>query len=199
MDEPAAIPQSDNTINPERWVDDHGDFLFRYAMVRVRNTALAQDLVQDTLLAAIRGREKFAGRSSERGWLSGILKNKIMDHYRKLGRETSFTDMEFLADEFSEKFIQGWWIHRDGPMSWKPDADVVAHRKEFWAVMRDCLGRLPNRIANVFMLREMEGIPTKEICKTLSVSESNLWVMLHRGRMALRECLEIHWFKKKKK
>jgi RNA polymerase sigma-70 factor (ECF subfamily) len=197
LQEPDANPQSDNTINPERWVDDHGDFLFRYAMVRVRNTALAQDLVQDTLLAALRGREKFAGRSSERGWLSGILKHKIMDHYRKLGRETSFTDMEFLADEFSEKFIQGWWIHRDGPMSWKPDADVVAHRKEFWAVMRDCLGRLPNRIANVFMLREMEGIPTKEICKTLSITESNLWVMLHRGRMALRECLEINWFKKK--
>jgi RNA polymerase sigma-70 factor (TIGR02943 family) len=192
-------PNSDCTLNPERWVDDHGDFLFRYAMVRVRNTALAKDLVQDTLLAALRGREKFAGRSSERGWLSGILKHKIMDHYRKLGRETSFTDLEFLADEFSEKFVQGWWIHRDGPINWKPDAEVVAHREEFWAVMRDCLGRLPNRIANVFMLREMEGIATKEICKSLSITESNLWVMLHRGRMALRECLEINWFKKNKK
>jgi RNA polymerase sigma-70 factor (TIGR02943 family) len=191
-----ANPQSDSTVDPERWVDDHGDFLFRYAMVRVRNTALAQDLVQDTLLAALRGRAKFAGRSSERGWLSGILKHKIMDHYRKLGRETSFTDLEFLADEFSEKFVQGWWIHREGPMSWKPDAEVVAHRQEFWAVMRDCLGRLPSRIANVFLLREMEGISTKEICKSLSVTESNLWVMLHRGRMALRECLEINWFKK---
>jgi RNA polymerase sigma-70 factor (TIGR02943 family) len=192
-------PNSDCTLNPERWVDDHGDFLFRYAMVRVRNTALAKDLVHDTLLAALRGREKFAGRSSERGWLSGILKHKIMDHYRKLGRETSFTDLEFLADEFSEKFVQGWWIHRDGPINWKPDAEVVAHREEFWAVMRDCLGRLPNRIANVFMLREMEGIATKEICKSLSITESNLWVMLHRGRMALRECLEINWFKKNKK
>jgi RNA polymerase sigma-70 factor (TIGR02943 family) len=192
-------PNSDSTLNPERWVDDHGDFLFRYAMVRVRNTALAKDLVQDTLLAALRGREKFAGRSSERGWLSGILKHKIMDHYRKLGRETSFTDLEFLADEFSEKFIQGWWIHRDGPTNWKPDAEVVAHREEFWTVMRDCLGRLPNRIANVFMLREMEGISTKEICKSLAITESNLWVMLHRGRMALRECLEINWFKKNKK
>jgi RNA polymerase sigma-70 factor (ECF subfamily) len=186
----------ESSTNPENWVDDHGDFLYRYAMVRVRNSALAQDLVQDTLLAALKGREKFAGKSPERGWLSGILKNKIMDHFRKLGRETSFTDIEFLADEFSEKFTHGWWIHREGPMAWKPEVDVVAHRKEFWDVMRECLGKLPNRVANVFMMREMEGIPTKEICKTLGLTDSNVWVMLHRARMALRECLEINWFKK---
>jgi RNA polymerase sigma-70 factor (TIGR02943 family) len=176
------------------------DCLYRYALVRVRSPEVAQDLVQDAFLAALRSSDRFAGRSSERSWLCGILKNKIVDYYRKLGRETSFTDMESLSDEFSEKFVsEGWWIHADAPKDWKPAPDAVAHRSEFWAVMRRCLGKLPNRIANVFMLREMEELSTKAICETLKISESNLGVMLHRSRMALRECLEMNWFERGKK
>jgi len=89
----------------ERWVDDHGECLYRYALGRVRKADVAEDVVQETLLAAVRGYEKFGGRSSERSWLCGILKNKIVDYFRKLGRETSFTEMEFLSGEFSEKFV----------------------------------------------------------------------------------------------
>ena len=185
--------------NPERWVDEHGDCLFRYALVRVRRREVAEDLVQDTLLAAIRSREKFAGQSSERSWLTGILKHKISDHFRKLGRETSFTDLDSLADEFSEKFVpEGYWVHVKGPKEWKPESDEVLHRAEFWQTMRHCLDKLPERIANVFMLREMDEVESKEICSMLSISESNLWVMLHRARMALRECLEINWFDREK-
>jgi|SRR5579885_1746680 RNA polymerase sigma-70 factor (ECF subfamily) len=120
-----------------RWVDDHGECLYRYALVRVRKPEIVEDLVQETFLAAVRGYEKFAGRSSERSWLVGILKNKIVDHFRKLGRETSFTDMEFLSDEFSEKFVPvGFWNHDLGPHEWKPEPDTVMHRAEFWQVMR---------------------------------------------------------------
>jgi RNA polymerase sigma-70 factor (TIGR02943 family) len=182
--------------SPDSWVDEHGDCLYRYALTRVRTPDVAQDLVQETLLAALRNRDQFAGRSSERSWLCGILKNKIVDYYRQVGRETSFTDLEFLADEFSVKFVDGGWIHRDAPKEWKPAAEVVTHRAEFWTVIHGCLGKLPHRIANVFMLREIEEISTGEICKTLSVSEPNVWVMLHRARMALRECLEMNWFSK---
>jgi RNA polymerase sigma-70 factor (TIGR02943 family) len=186
--------------NPDRWVDDHGDCLYRYALMRVRTPEVAQDLVQEAFLAALRSCEKYAGRSSERSWLCGILKNKIVDYYRKLGRETSFTDMESLSDEFSEKFVsEGWWVHANGPKDWKPEPDVVTHSSEFWTTMRRCLGKLPDRIANVFMLREMEELSTKEICKTLTISETNLGVMLHRSRMALRECLEMNWFEKGKR
>ena len=186
-------------MNPECWLDKHGDCLFRYALVRVRKREVAEDLVQETLLAAMRGREKFGGRSSERSWLCGILKHKVSDHFRKLGRETSFTDLESLADEFSEKFVpEGYWVHVKGPKEWKPEADEVIHRAEFWQTMRDCLDKLPERIANVFMLREMEEVESKQICSMLSISESNLWVMLYRARMALRECLEINWFNREK-
>ena len=183
-------------VNPERWVDEHGDYLYRYALVRVRTAEVAQDLVQEVFLAALRANQSFAGRSSERTWLFGILKNKIVDYYRKLGRETSFTDMEFLSDEFSEKFVNGGWIHSDAPKEWKPEPDVVVHRSDFWVTMNSCLGKIPDRVAKVFMLREMDELSTREICKSLSITESNLWVMLHRARMALRECLERNWFSK---
>jgi RNA polymerase sigma-70 factor (TIGR02943 family) len=181
----------------ERWVDDHGERLFRYALVRVRKTEIAEDLVQETLLAAVRGYEKFGGRSSERSWLCGILKNKIVDYFRKLGREVSFTDTEFVADEFSEKFVSiGFWNHDKGPAEWKPEPDEVAHRREFWRTMRDCLAKLPEKVRAVFTMREMDDISSKDICATLSISDSNLWLMLHRVRMALRECLEMNWFGK---
>ena len=178
-----------------RWVDDHGECLYRYALVRVRKPEVAEDLVQETFLAAVRGYDKFGGRSSERSWLVGILKNKIVDRFRKLGRETSFTDMEFLSDELSEKFVSiGFWNHDLGPHEWKPEPDAVMHRAEFWQVMGDCLSKLPEKIRAVFTMREMDEVPSKEICAVLSISDSNLWVMLHRARMALRECLEMNWF-----
>jgi RNA polymerase sigma-70 factor (ECF subfamily) len=177
------------------WVDEHGDCLYRYALARVRKPEVAEDLVQETFLAAVRGYEKFGGRSSVRSWLCGILKHKIIDHYRKAAREISFTDLEFFTDECSEKFVSvGFWEHEKGPHEWQPDASEVMQRGEFWKTMRECLGKLPERVASVFSLREMEGVPSKEICAVLSISESNLWVMLHRARMALRECLEMNWF-----
>jgi RNA polymerase sigma-70 factor, ECF subfamily len=190
---PATAPPAD----PERWVDEHGDCLYRYALTRVRKPEVAEDLVQETLLAALRNRKTFSRQSSERTWLCGILKNKIVDHFRKLGRETSFTDLQFLEDEYSEKFVaEGWWVHVKGPKDWQPEADAALQRDEFWQTVRACLGKLPPRVADVFMLREMEEVDSKDICRMLSISENNLWVMLHRARMALRECLEINWFER---
>lgn len=189
-------PTATTRADPERWVEEHGDCLYRYALLRVRRLEIAEDLVQETFFAAVRTSSNFRGKSSERSWLCGILKNKICDHFRKLGRETCFTDLEFLDDELSHKFVpQGFWNHEAGPLEWKPEAEVVMHRTEFWATFRDCLAKLPERVANVFMLREMEEMETQQICRDLNISPNNLWVMLHRARMALRECLEMNWFK----
>ncbi len=152
--------------DPSRWVDEHGDVLYRYALERVRKPDIAQDLVQETFLAAVRTIDRFRGGSTVRSWLCGILKHKICDYYR----------------------------HMNGPKEWKPEADEVMHRDEFWKTMRDCLAKLPERVATVFMMREMDEVESKEICATLSISDSNLWVMLHRARMALRECLAMNWF-----
>ena len=181
--------------DPERWVDDHGDCLYRFALTRVRKEELAEDLVQETLLVAVRTSEKFAGRSSERSWLVGILKNKICDHFRKLGRETNFTDMEFFSDEHSDKFDgDNYWIHENGPVEWKPEGEEAMKRAEFWQALHGCLGKLPPRVADVFMMREMDDVPGREVCATLKITDANLWVMLHRARMALRQCLEMNYF-----
>jgi RNA polymerase sigma-70 factor (ECF subfamily) len=195
-----AVPGSAPLSDPERWVDEHGGYLFSYALARLRDPANAEDAVQETFLAALKSKN-FAGRSSEKSWLVGILKNKIFDHYRRAGRETSFTDLDFYADEEGERFVadgpgQGGWIHALGPMEWSSDPGSSLDNEVFWKTFRDCSGKLPKNVAMVFTLREVDGVDSREICAALNISESNLWVMLHRARMALRRCLETNWFAK---
>jgi RNA polymerase sigma-70 factor (ECF subfamily) len=193
-----SIPrESSRRVNPDSWVDQHGDCLYRYALIRVRHPEVAEDLVQETLFAAFRTSANFRGTSSERSWLCGILKNKICDYFRKLAHEVSFTDLEFLEDEMSHKFVDQCWNHELGPAQWKPEPEAALDRKEFWGTFRSCLDKLPERVASVFALREIEGMETAQICEVLRISQNNLWVMLHRARMALRECLELNWFERK--
>src|SRR5882672_9451945 len=204
-DDSGATPAADKRAtpdlsDPERWVELHGDYLFKYALMRLRDAARAEDAVQETFLAALKGGKTFAGRSAEKSWLVGILKNKICDYYRKAGRETSFTDMEFYSDEESDRFLpdgpfKGGWIHELGPQEWaSPGASLDS--EVFWQTFHDCSNKLPKNVAAVFNLRELDGIESKEICTLLNICESNLWVMLHRARMALRRCLETNWFAK---
>ena len=137
------------------------------------------------------------GSLPSEAWLCGILKNKICDYFRKLGRETNFTDLEFLNDEMSHKFIDQGWNHDLGPAEWESGTEALMDRAEFWVTFRDCLSKLPARVADVFMLREMEEMETAQICQAFRISQNNLWVMLHRARMALRECMELNWFENK--
>lgn len=197
---PAARSDQGTLSDPERWVDEHGDYLFKYALSRLRDPAKAEDVVQETFLAALKGGSKFAGRSSEKSWLVGILKNKICDYYRKAVRETSFTDLEFYKDEESDRFIadgpyKDGWIHERGPQEWSHPGESL-DSEVFWKTFRDCSNKLPKNISTVFTLREVDGIDSKDICALLNISENNLWVMLHRARMALRRCLETNWFGK---
>jgi RNA polymerase sigma-70 factor (TIGR02943 family) len=198
---PASNPLLSSSLSdPERWVDEHGDYLFHYALGRLRDPARAEDAVQETFLAALKAKN-FAGRSAERSWLTGILKNKIFDYFRKASRETTFTDLDFYADEEGDRFVadgfgKGGWIHELGPLAWPENPGAALDNEIFWKTFRDCSGKLPEKVAAVFTLREVDGVDSKEICATLSISESNLWVMLHRARMALRRCLETNWFGK---
>ena len=186
--------------DPERWVELYGDYLYKFALLRLRDAAKAEDAVQETFLAALKGSKSFAGRSAEKSWLVGILKNKISDYFRKASRETVFTDLDFYADEESDRFVadglsKGGWIHELGPRAW-PEPGANLDNEAFWKVFRECTGKLPKNVATVFNLRELDGIESKEVCALLNISENNLWVMLHRARMALRHCLETNWFGK---
>ena len=200
-----APPSPARLSDPERWVEEHGDYLFKFALARLRDVTKAEDVVQETFLAALKGGQSFAGRSAEKSWLVGILKHKIMDYFRKAGRETSFTDLEFYSDEESDRFIpdglfKGGWIHgagRDlGPMEWSSDPGASLDSQAFWKAYHDCSSKMPKNVAAVFTMREVDGVESKEICTLLDISENNLWVMLHRARMALRRCLETNWFGK---
>jgi RNA polymerase sigma-70 factor (TIGR02943 family) len=130
-------------------------------------------------------------------WLCGILKIKICDYFRKLGRETNFTDLDFLNDEMSHKFIDQGWRHVQCPVEWESGTEALMDRAEFWMTFRACLSKLPARVADVFMMREMEEMEAAQICQAFRISQNNLWVMLHRARMALRECMELNWFENK--
>jgi RNA polymerase sigma-70 factor (ECF subfamily) len=200
--EAAPATRTVKILDPERWVEEHGDYLFKYALSRLRDPAMAEDLIQETFLAALKGAGNFQGRSSEKSWLVGILKNKICDRYRKASRERSFTDLEFYSDEEGDRFIADGpfkygWIHEHGPQEWSnPGASL--DNEAFWEIYRHCSNKLPKNVSTVFNLREVDGVESKEICAMLNITENNLWVMLHRARMALRRCLEVNWFGKQK-
>ena len=190
-------------MDPERWVAEYGDALFGFATARVHEPSVAQDLVQETFLAALKGSEGFAGRSSERSWLFGILHNKLADHYRRQYREVALPELEAPVPEeagaFGERGMgKDGWLHKMVPKAWETPDEVLVN-KEFMEVFKRCLARLPANVAHAFSLREMESMPSEQICKDLGVSPNNLWVMLHRARMGLRRCLEVHWFASKRK
>jgi RNA polymerase sigma-70 factor (ECF subfamily) len=181
--------------DPETWVERYGDVLFRFAMSRVRDRGTAEELVQETFLAAFRARERFAGRASERTWLSQILRNKIIDHYRRRRREQGLREItpgdEALDSIFNDR---GRW--REKPASWNPDPYELIEREEFLEALKECLSALPSRQADVFTMRVMDEMGTEEICKLMEVTTTNLGVLLHRARMRLRRCLEVSWFER---
>ncbi|MEN6626729.1 MAG: sigma-70 family RNA polymerase sigma factor [Candidatus Sumerlaeia bacterium] len=184
-------------IDPEHWVDEHGDALYRYALIRLRDPERAEDIVQETFAAALKAREYFAGRSSERTWLIGILKRKIIDTYRKRWREVPATELAAGVEE--DQIVQslfderGHWQQRYGPSSWA-DPSAAIKEEQFFEVLNGCLGALPGRLADAFTLREIDNIPSNEICQILGITPTNLWAMLHRARVRLRQCMEAKWF-----
>jgi len=175
------------------WLEQHGDSLYRFALQRVRNPTTAEDLVQETLLAAWRAKDNFAGQAAERTWLIAILKNKIIDHFRRISRETPLPDMADNDDAIDALFAQNndHWLRP--PSAWA-SPDGALEQAEFWQVFQDCLASLPARQAQAFTLTEVDGLSTEELCKALAAQPSNVWVMLHRARLRLRECLEQRWF-----
>lgn len=177
--------------DPQAWLDHHGDVLYRFAMARVGNQSAAEDLVQDTLLAALGNRSTFAEKSAERTWLVGIMKHRIADHYRRLSRQLEVTDTSptRATGGFSPS---GKWVRP--PHAWNsPELDLSS--AEFAAILQECMSGLPDRSAAALALRESAGLETAEICEELQVTPTHLWTLLHRARMQLRECLELRWFR----
>lgn len=184
----------DGVERPESWIDQHGDALYRWALLRLGNEDEAADVVQETFLAALDRPKAFEGRSSERTWLIGILKHKIADHLRRRRRDRGGTLSSGSqgAEAFEEPFDRrGFWVR--GPSRWTDPARQVEN-SEFWETLRGCLGALPDHLAETFLLRELEGRDGPEVCRDLAISPESFWKRMHRARILLRECLDHRWF-----
>ena len=155
--------------------------------------------MQETLLAALRARANFAGDSSERTWLVGILKHKLIDYWRRAGRQPTLdmpaaaggADADDIVDRVFDAHSREHW--RTQPSAWR-DPDAALEQQQFWEVFTRCIEALPAGQARAFGLCEIDGLDGGEACKVLGVASTNLWVMLHRARLRLRQCLENHWF-----
>ncbi len=187
-------------LEPEHWVERYADALFAFAMARLRKQEVAEDLVQDTFLSAWKARDSFQAQASEKTWLISILKRKIIDHYRKKStqNELSVLDSEengpFINRFFSEGNDDGHWHASTAPAEWRKDFATSVESEEFYKVLQNCMDKLPEKWAAVFTLKNMDDLDSEEICKELGISPSNYWVIMHRAKLQLRECMEKNWF-----
>lgn len=193
----AAVPKisSNKTdLSIDQLVDEHYDYLYRYAFRYFRSPERAEDLVQETFLAATGALKRFEGGSSPRTWLLSILRHKIMDVMREKNREDPL-DVDAIDNRDLNLFDEsGHWRVDTGPSNWGRSPDSLLKEKEFLNVLHACLGKIPQVIRQVFLLREMEGFDRAEISEKLNLTSSNVGVLLHRVRLSLQRCLQFNWF-----
>lgn len=178
--------------DPAEWVGRYGDGLFRYASGRVVNRELAEDLVQETLLAAFRHRAQFNGESTFGTWLIAILRRKIVDYYRKRGRSPDL-DAESLGPTGDPFLANGKWS--TSSKKWRATPNDLAEDAEFWSIFHECMSSLPSHLAQAFQLRELGMSSVEDACATVGVTRRNFAVRLHRSRLLLKQCLEKNWFR----
>lgn len=172
------------------WLSNHGDALFAYAVGRVSDVHVAEELVQETFLAAVRSFDSFRGDSDVRTWLISILRYKILDHYRARAKRR---EMQCEQDTSMDAYFSKHG-HLKNVSSWRGKPETETERAEFESVLDACIGKMGSNLATAFVLRTMDGLQTETVCQILNISATNLSVRLHRARLALRECLERHWF-----
>lgn len=182
--------------NPTEWIERYGDYLYRYALLQLQDTQNAEDLVQETLLAALKARKTFAGQSTEKTWLTGILRHKLIDFIRKKYREQAHLQFPESTDETAVNYFFDSQDHWDPkPISWA-NPRAALEEKEFWTVLSQCLETMPERAAQALTAKMIDNTPYEDLCKILNITTTHLGVLLHRARLQMRQCLEQKWFGK---
>lgn len=172
--------------------EENADYLFSFAITRVNDEHVAEDLVQETFYSALKNYDSFQQKSKASTWLIAILKNKIIDHYRKKVRELNKESLEGIgSDEYFND--NGHWKNESKPQPWQFDAEKKVHTEEFQEILRKCMARLNELQRMAFAMKYLEDEETSEICKELEITASNYWVIIHRAKLQLRKCLETHW------
>lgn len=196
---PNVEHERNNITPPSEWVDKYGDYLFRYALSRLKNHEQASDCVQDTFLAGIKALDKFDGRLDIKFWLRGIMRNKIVDQIRK-----SIRSKNVDIDKEDEALMESFWFKYSGiattnPTPWEFDPRKYYDNKEFWVVFNECIKNLKEPLKQAFVLKMLEDQSTEEICKVMGISSNYLWVLLHRAREQIKISLTENWVNKDKK
>ena len=178
-------------LNPDSWNVAYRDYLIRFALQRISDYGIAEDLVQDTFLSGWNARARFRGDCTEKTWLTGILRNKIIDHYRRTGRRPSVltSDLDGAGEE-SDGFS---WIEQQADEKGSVRPETVTETHEFLQDLEDAVTKLPEKMGRAFTMREVQGYSTEEITNELDISKANLWVLIHRAKQSLSESLDQNW------
>ncbi len=188
--------EANKIFNPELWVQKYGDDLYAWAFHRTGKKVVAEDLVQETFLSALGSMEKFRGDSNEKTWLFSILKNKIIDYYRKAFVKYEMNESRMQPDHKETSFLNhffdkhGSWNKSQRPSNWHDEEDNLLDDEEFRQILKLCLNSLPENWFALINLKFMEERKTPEVCKELGITPSNLWVIMHRAKLQLRACIE---------
>ena len=189
-------PAKIELINPRQWMMNYADYLYRYAITRINDEEQARDLVQETFLAALEKMATFEGKSSEKTWLTAILKNKIIDVYRKKSTGLGAKTEDLAQETFQQDFFNaedGHWKQEQQPKELIALQEEPLQQQEFNNILQGCMKKLPELWYAIFSMKHLDEEPTEVICATLKVTPSNFWVIIHRTKLSLRACLQKHW------
>jgi RNA polymerase sigma-70 factor (ECF subfamily) len=175
------------------WVKDYTDEMYQYTISKTNDKVAAEDIVQNTFLAAFESHSRFKQKSSPKTWLYAILKNKIADFFRQKYKQSSSMQ---TADPLKICFDNnGWWLPEHRPKEWKAEEEELLDNPQFNLALKNCIENLPEKWSSVIQLKFLQEQNSREICESLGITLSNFWQMIHRTKMMLRICLEANWFK----
>lgn len=180
-----------NVIDPNHWVDKYSDYLYNYTIVRVNDHEIAQDLISETFLAGLKSMENFKGEASERTWLISILKRKIIDYYRKINSNKGKAEVRMF---YNDADSEGDWLEERVGDPFDKTAEDQMENEELGMAIFGCLDSLNEKQATIFRMKTIDGMDTETICNEFDITPSNLWVIIHRARKAMADCLESNWF-----
>tara|TARA_R110002124_G_scaffold131910_1_gene294308 strand:- start:37000 stop:37554 length:555 start_codon:yes stop_codon:yes gene_type:complete len=183
---------STNSLDPKTWVDKYSNYLYNYTIVRVNDHEIAQDLISETFLAGLKSKDNFKGEASERTWLISILKRKIIDYYRKINSNKGKAEVRI---NYNSDEAEGDWLEERVSDPYDKTAEDTMENEELGIAIYNCLDTLNEKQATIFRMKTMDGFDTEAICNEFNITPSNLWVIIHRARKAMAECLEQKWFK----
>jgi RNA polymerase sigma-70 factor (ECF subfamily) len=182
---------SENKIDPNKWVDKYSDYLFNFTIVRVNDREVAHDLISETFLAGLKSMKNFKGEATERTWLISILKRKIIDHYRKNNSKKGKAEIKI---QYNDDSNEGDWLEENAPDRFDKTAEDLIENEELGIAILECMEQLTEKQAKIFKMKTIDGFDTEAICNEFNITPSNLWVIIHRARTTLAQCLEKNWF-----